>query len=115
MSRFLKLSWIALLGSASAAQPPLVVTGDPILSRVVSYGDLNLASKAGEDRLANRIRAAARDICFEDNVEQVKFTAARHDCYKTAVSGGFRQMNELIVAKSNGATIVAAALVVRGK
>ena len=63
MRKILMLACIGLLGSASAAQPPVVVEGSNAPFRVVSYGDLNLATEKGQDRLTSRIRAAARDIC----------------------------------------------------
>ena len=113
MKKILVSAAIAMLGSASAAQPPLVVTNAPF--KVVSYGDLNLSSQSGQDRLASRIRSAARDICLENNIEQVKFTAARRHCYNKAVNNGLSQMNEAVAARASGTTLAAATLVVRGE
>ena len=113
MKRFLISAAVTILGSASAAQPPLVVTNAPF--KVVSYGDLNLSSKAGQDRLTSRIRSAARDICLANNIEEVKVTAARHHCFNTALNDGLSQMNEAIAARASGKTLAAATLVVRGK
>jgi UrcA family protein len=115
MKKILIASCIALLGSASTAQPPLVITKSPAPFKVVSYGDLNLASQSGQERLSTRIRSAARDLCFENNIEQVKFVVARRHCYDTALTGAFRQMNEAIAAKGQGSTLAAATLVVRGQ
>lgn len=113
MRKVLISAIIAMLGSASAAQPPLVVTNAPF--KVVNYSDLNLLSKAGQDRLTTRIRAAARDICLANNIEEVKVTAARHHCFNVAVNDGMSQMNEAIAARASGTTLAAATLVVRGK
>jgi len=113
MKKILVSAAIAMLGSASAAQPPLVVTNAPF--KVVSYGDLNLSSQSGQDRLASRIRSAARDICLENNIEQVKFAAARRHCYNKAVNNGLSQMNEAVAARASGTTLAAATLVVRGE
>jgi len=113
MKKVLISAAIAMLGSASAAQPPLVVTNAPF--RVVSYGDLNLSSPSGQNRLMNRIRAAARDICLENNINEVKVTAARRHCYSAAVKDGLSQMNEAIAARASGTTLATAALVVRGE
>jgi UrcA family protein len=113
MKKVLISAVIAMLGSASAAQPPLIVTNAPF--KVVSYGDLNLSSQSGQDRLASRIRSAARDICLENNIEQVKFTAARRHCYNKAVNNGLSQMNEAVAARASGTTLAAATLVVRGE
>ena len=113
MQKVLISAAIAMLGSASAAQPPLVVTNAPF--KVVSYSDLNLASQSGQDRLTSRIRSAARDICLENNIDEVKVTAARRHCYSAAVKDGLSQMNEAIAARASGNTLAAATLVVRGK
>lgn len=113
MKKVLISAAIAMLGSASAAQPPLIVTNAPF--KVVSYGDLNLSSQSGQDRLASCIRSAARDICLENNIEQVKFTAARRHCYNKAVNNGLSQMNEAVAARASGTTLAAATLVVRGE
>ena len=109
---------VVLLGSllfASSsvfAQPPVVITGGEMPYQVVSYADLNINSPAGQDRLTHRIRAAAEDICLTDNKEQVKFEAARHVCYSTAVKNGMTQMNNAIAARLSGATVASATLVV---
>ena len=113
MKKVLISAAIAMLGSASAAQPPLIVTNAPF--KVVSYSDLNLSSKSGQDRLTSRIRSAARDICLANNIEEVKVTAARHHCFNTAVRGGLSQMNEAIAARASGTTLATATLVVRGE
>lgn len=105
-----------LLGSTSAvAQPPLVVTGADAPSAVVNYGDLNISSKSGQDRLANRIRAAASDICLENNREDVKFSSSRRNCYRTALNSGFKQMNSAIAENARGVTTAAAVLTISGQ
>jgi len=113
MKKVLISAAIVMLGSASAAQPPLVVTNAPF--KVVSYSDLNLSSQSGQNRLTNRIRSAARDICLSNSIEEVKVTAARHHCFNAAVKDGLSQMNEAIAARASGTTLAAATLVVRGE
>lgn len=112
---------VVLLGSllfasgSALAQPPVVVTGDALPFQVVSYADLNIGSKAGQDRLVHRIRSAAEDLCLNSSKEQVKFEAARHRCYSTAVNNGITQMNSAIAEKANGSTLAAATLVISGQ
>ena len=101
--------------SSAFAQPPVVVTGDSAPFKVVSYSDLNIGSKAGQDRLIHRIRSAAEDLCLESSREQVKFQTARRNCYSTALKSGFSQMNSAIAAKASGATLAAATLTVSGR
>ena len=104
-----------LLGAGSAvAQPPVVVTVDPGPSRVVSYADLNIWSKAGQDRLVNRIRAAATDLCIENNRAEVKVANARRSCFNTALSGGLKQM-DMAIAGRNDSTFAAATLTISGQ
>ena len=116
MRKTLVLMGSLLFASSSAfAQPPVVVTGESAPFKVVSYADLNIGSQAGQDRLINRIRSAAEDICLEGSREQVKFEVARRHCYSTALKSGFSQMNSAIAAKASGATLAAATLTISGR
>ena len=101
--------------TGAAAQPPLVVTGEPLPFRVVSYADLNLGSQAGQERLVHRIRAAASDLCIENSREEIKFSTARRACYRTALNSGIRQMNSAVAASESGTTLAAATLTISGK
>ena len=114
MRKVLITACIGLLASASAAQTPLVVKGSNAPFKVVNYGDLNLASQSGQERLFGRIRAAARSICYENNIEEVKFVLMRRDCYDTAVSDGLRQMRTAIAGNINGKAFAATTLTIRG-
>lgn len=102
---------IALFASASCAEPPLDVMKNTGPTRVVSFADLNLASKAGQERLGNRIRAAAGELCYEDNIEPLKLTIARRHCYSVAVDDAYNQMRAAIAQARAGRTIAAAMLV----
>ena len=69
MRKAITLITAAAFGASGvAAQPPVVVTAAPF--KVVSYADLNISSEAGQTRLTHRIRAAASDLCLEDNREE---------------------------------------------
>jgi len=112
---------VVLLGSllftfsSALAQPPVVITGDALPFQVVSYADLNINSEAGKDRLVDRIRSAAEDLCLDSSKEQVKFEAARHRCYSTALNNGITQMNSAIAEKANGSTLATATLVISAR
>ena len=58
-----------LLGttSASGRQAPVVITApaDDVVTRHISYADLNLASPAGEKALTSRVRGAITGLCAE--------------------------------------------------
>jgi UrcA family protein len=109
------LGSLLFASSSAVAQPPVVITGDTVPFKVVSYADLNLGSKAGQDRLVHRIRSAAEDICLESNKEQVKFETARRHCYSAALKSGFNQMNSAIAAKAGGSTLASATLTIVGR
>ena len=115
MKRGLTLICAALLGSSSSAmaQPPVVVTAEALPSRTVSYADLNISSSAGQDRLVRRIRAAARDLCLENNVDQLKIATARRTCFQRAVGDGYDKMNSAMAARAAGKNLAVATLVIR--
>ena len=50
---------------ASARAPILVVAPAEIVSRHITYADLNLASAAGERTLNGRVHAAVNSLCIE--------------------------------------------------
>jgi UrcA family protein len=106
MRKAITLITAAAFGAGGvAAQPPVVVTASPF--KVVSYADLNISSQAGQTRLVHRIRAAADDLCLEDNREEVKVKAARRTCFDTAYNGGLAQMNMAIAGRPNSALATA--------
>jgi len=115
MTKTLILMSAVLFSGAGMAQPPVVVTGEAAPTRNVSYDDLNIGSKAGQSRLVNRIRAAASDLCLENNKEDVKFAALRRSCYRTAVSSGIDQMNSAIASRQSGSQLAAATLIISGE
>jgi len=103
-------------GAGSVAAQPLLVVGTPAPpTKIVSYADLNLDSKSGQQHLVNRIRAAASAVCFEDNKEQVEFAMARRGCYKAALDDGMGQMTRAIAARASGVSIAAATVTIRGQ
>jgi len=50
----------------ASAKAPIVVTGpEDVVTRHISYADLNLVSPAGERTLNLRVRAGVRSLCSE--------------------------------------------------
>ena len=45
------------------SEPPVEVVAKPLLTRHVPYGDLQLASKAGQRVLYRRVGVAVREVC----------------------------------------------------
>ena len=111
MRKAITLITAAAFGAGGVAAQPVVVTAAP--SRVVSYADLNISSQAGQTRLLNRIRAAAGDLCLENNREEVKLAAARRTCFNTAYNGGLKQMEMAIaIAGRPNSALATATLVI---
>ncbi|MDT7933323.1 MAG: UrcA family protein [Sphingomonadaceae bacterium] len=77
------LAPLALIGalavSAAAAAQPVAVRTEQ-----VPYGDLNLASKEGADRLQLRINAAVRRVCPSQSGNLVETMQCRIDAQKAA-------------------------------
>jgi len=87
---------LSLAGTAHAASNADIIVVQDAPSARVSYADLNLGSTAGRARLANRIEAAASELCIERNVEPVSVKLERNRCYRAAVASGERQMQHLV-------------------
>lgn len=115
MRKLLQLGAMLLMSSAAVAQPPVVVVASDAPFKVVNFSDLNIGSERGQKQLVHRIRAAARDLCLENNIEAVEMKSARHTCYTTATSGGYQQMDSALAARASGATLAAASIIVRAR
>lgn len=77
-------------------------------SATVSFGDLNLASQTGVDRLQTRIHGAARQVCgisAPAPLTEVKFN---RDCYNGAVASAQPGFDEAVAAARHGVVIVGA-------
>jgi UrcA family protein len=82
----------ALLASslASAAAPsPL----DSSRERVVSFADLDLTRAADAKKLYQRIRAAAREVCWMPGLGAVMASEFRRNCVKDATARALAQVD----------------------
>jgi UrcA family protein len=83
---------ICLIGAtapAAAAEAPR--------AQLVRYSDLNLASAAGREALALRIRHAARNVC-ETGSHDLGARSAQARCIRTAVDGAVAKMASMTPA-----------------
>ena len=80
------LSALASLVAASAVVIPTVSHAEQTLSVRVPYSDLNLASRAGQDTLTNRISTAARYVC-EGDLTSIDAISTVFACRSDAVAG----------------------------
>jgi UrcA family protein len=90
----------AVATSAASAQSPVVVTADTQPTIRVSYADLNLASTPGRQRLHDRVSAAARQLCIDDNVDPLSMAIAQRRCYETSIRDAGEQIAQAVAASS---------------
>ena len=76
--------------SASAMDPITIVGGVPTIH--VSYADLNLATAAGRDRLDQRVRQAANQLCVDNAVRDIDRALAGRTCVSDAISSADAQV-----------------------
>jgi len=98
-------------GSTGAIAQP-VSSADP--SEQVRYSDLDLLSAPGKAALQSRIRAAAGRVCDLSGTERTEAFSANSRCYRSAVEGGLREMDEVIASTVSGSALAASAIVVSG-
>ena len=115
----------ALWGTAAAAQPvpETVVTGEieqaplrddaELVSTVVRYSDLDLASAAGIDSLHRRVHRAATRICVDPTPQPLELRQAGLTCRDGAIAGAQDQVAAAIAGHGNPNRLAAASLVVR--
>jgi UrcA family protein len=96
--------------SAPATAENYVATNIAESRATVSVADLDLASPAGVARLNVRIRGAAAKLCLTNDVEPVETRLARAKCFRTAVSSGERQVEQMSTAETASTKTVTAML-----
>lgn len=81
-------------------------------SERVTYGDLDLASNAGRDRLVRRMSDAATRVCESGGMQTMEDFATNTLCYQRAMRGGMGQVDQLVAAARSEQTLAAAALTI---
>lgn len=95
---------LAAMLSAGAAAPAMAKHDGnrDIQTATVSYGDLNLASEAGAQKLESRIRYAARKVCGPQANRSITAMTDYRTCYKSALTSGKKAMVTLIAQAKSG-------------
>ena len=114
---------IAALVAASALVLPTVSqaqaldSADEAHSAVVSYADLNLASRPGQEALKGRISEAARVVCVYEDSRQMDFAAQVKGCRNFAISSAEPAYEAAVTAAYHPSVTIgaAASLVVMGR
>lgn len=105
---------LSTVAAASAAQEA-VVTTTPAPRASVSLAGLNLKSSAGIVTAKARVESAAADLCLTNAVEPVDLRMARAQCYRAAVSDGYRQLDRMADTRAAEATSGGASLIIAAK
>ena len=102
-------------GAAAAAQPgqETVVTGEPLPTAIVRYGDLDLARGSGVAALHARVRRAAGEVCPVSASQVVGWRMVGAACRRDAIAGAQDQIAAAIAGHGDPARLAAAALVIR--
>ena len=83
MKMILMLVSAAVLATAAGAEPLVVVEGDARSTVRVAYDDLNLGSARGRERLIDRVTAAVRTMCRDDNRDLLAIALGEQRCTPT--------------------------------
>ena len=88
---------VVALAAAALAAPAFAQESD-VHTKIVHYGDLNVATPEGEAALKHRVARAADDVCWEADGP----TIDRHDqylaCRSTAMASAQPTMNAVIAS-----------------
>lgn len=112
---------LAVATPAPAKSPPVyVVAPSDLITRHISYADLNLASAAGEQTLRHRVSSGVTELCDEASGGRDGSTAYRYNmirCSSAAWDQARPQMALAVqrareIAATGSSSIVAAALTI---
>jgi UrcA family protein len=108
---------VAALVAAGAIVVPTVSHAADITTARVSYADLDLASKVGQQSLSNRIEFAADHLCGVGKWKGLVLVDAANSCSNDAVSSAQPQYEAAVAAARRGSVTVldGAALIVTAR
>jgi UrcA family protein len=114
--KFINLTSAALLaagtcGTAMAQSTPIL---DVPITKSVSYGDLDLTSKTGQDKFDQRIKAAVRSVCGEDSPRDMKSYELQQQCKMQAMRHAKKQSEKAIAQQTTSRRMAAANRVIVG-
>ena len=100
MKMILMLTTAAALATAAGAEPLVVGDGDTQPTVRVAFDDLNLASQRGRERLTNRVTAAVRAMCRDDNLDSLKVELAENHCFAASMHQAGMQIEQAVKTRS---------------
>jgi UrcA family protein len=84
--------WTMLSASLSAAATAAESSSD-VISRQVSYADLDLTTDKGVERLYGRITSAAEFVCDRSNVRSLVAVVEKRECTERAIARAIADVN----------------------
>lgn len=84
------------IGANKPTQEQVLVTGEPLPTRVVETRDLNLLAPEGRERLHWRISGAVRSLCGTDGRQPLAIEMDRRQCREFAFAGAKPQVEAAI-------------------
>lgn len=93
------LAAAGLLGAAAVfAAPALAESAGAETAVAVKYADLDLSTRAGQEKLERRIDSAARSACGMEEIRTGRFTpsTAQRQCYQQTKTSVHDQVAEMI-------------------
>jgi UrcA family protein len=92
---------------AQSTQRPVTVLGrqEAGLTRIVPFGDLSLASKAGQNILYHRVGVAVRQVCPNSDAGLASHNPSLQDCTDFAWAGARPQIRRAIDLAQSGQTL----------
>jgi UrcA family protein len=103
---------VAALFVATVLVAPTVSQAETTNSVRISYADLNLATKAGQHRLQNRIAFGARVVCEIEDSRQLSLAAATNACRGDAVERAWPAYEAAVASARRGTVEIGAASLV---
>ncbi|WP_197277320.1 UrcA family protein [Sphingomonas profundi] len=99
------------LATAAQADPQIQVRGAAAQgletqSRLLRFGDLDLASAQGRDRLENRLKVAAGTVCGKRSLWTVRPPADYGRCYDRALTDARIQIDQRLAAGETAIRVV---------
>jgi UrcA family protein len=79
-----------------ATAAPVIAQDEPLPTRAVQYGDLNLASADGVAAFHRRVQTAARALCGDANVRDLDILAEVQRCRHAAINSGETKVAMLV-------------------
>jgi UrcA family protein len=101
---FIGSALLIVAASPAHGQPPVeVVAQKDVPTRIVPFGDLSLATKAGQRILFRRVGYAVREVCPDEDLAGAYYDSEH--CKKFAWQGARPQISRAIDRAMSGSTM----------